>query len=76
VVEPSVAATKKVLHEALDFAFLDVDVTKNGKTFEVAQILEFKHVPFVFISGTPQEELPSDLRSVPFIRNPFLPGSD
>src|ERR1700730_2862018 len=41
VVEASVAATKKVLHEALDFAFLDVDVT-NGKTFEVAQILERK----------------------------------
>jgi DNA-binding response OmpR family regulator len=53
VVEASVAATKKVLHEALDFAFLDVDVT-NGKTFEVAQILERKRVPFVFISGSPR----------------------
>ncbi len=51
VVEASVAATKKVLHESLDFAFLDVDVT-NGKTFEVAQILERKRVPFVFISGS------------------------
>jgi CheY-like chemotaxis protein len=56
VVEASVAATKKVLQEALDFAFLDVDVT-NGKTFEVAQILERKHVPFVFISGSPQDQL-------------------
>ena len=73
VVETSVAATKKVLHEALDFAFLDVDVT-NGKTFEVAQILERKRVPFVFISGSPQEELPSDLRSVPFIPKPFYPA--
>jgi hypothetical protein len=35
VVEPSVAATKQVLHEAVDFAFLDVEVT-NGKTFEIA----------------------------------------
>src|SRR2546430_16332392 len=52
LVQSSVAATKKVLHEALDFAFLDVDVT-NGKTFEVAQILERKRVPFVFISGSP-----------------------
>jgi hypothetical protein len=56
VVEASVAATKKVLHETLDFAFLDVDVT-NGKTFEVAQILERKRVTFVFISGSPQEQL-------------------
>jgi two-component SAPR family response regulator len=70
VVEASVAATKEVLHEALDFAFLDVDVT-NGKTFEIAQILERKRVPFVFISGSPQEQLPSDLRGAPFIPKPF-----
>ena len=70
VVEPSVAATKKVLHEALDFAFLDVEVT-NGKTFEVAQMLERKHVPFVFVSGSPQEQLPFELRTVPFIPKPF-----
>jgi DNA-binding response OmpR family regulator len=57
VVEGSVAGTKEVLHEALDFAFLDVDVT-NGKTFEIARILERKHVPF-------------ELRSVPFIPKPF-----
>src|ERR1700737_4677018 len=42
VVEPSIAATKGVLHEALDFAFLDVEVT-DGMTFEIAQILERKH---------------------------------
>ena len=70
VVEASVAATKKVLHTALDFAFLDVDVT-NGKTFEIAQMLERKGVPFVFISGSPQEQLPSALRTVPFIPKPF-----
>jgi two-component SAPR family response regulator len=73
VVEASVAATKKVLHEALDFAFLDVDVT-NGKTFEIAKILERKRVPFVFISGSPQEQLPADLRSAPFIPKPFHPA--
>jgi DNA-binding response OmpR family regulator len=49
MVKVSVAATKKILHEALDFAFLDVDVT-NGKTFEIAQILERKHVPFAFMA--------------------------
>ncbi len=70
VVERSVADTKKVLDEALDFAFLDVDVT-NGKTFEIAQILERKHVPFVFVSGSPQDQLPFELRSVPFIPKPF-----
>jgi hypothetical protein len=52
--------------------FLASDVI-NGKT-EVAQILERKRVPFVFISGSPQEQLPSDLRSVPFIPKPFYPA--
>jgi two-component SAPR family response regulator len=70
VVEGSIAATKEILHEALDFAFLDVDVT-NGKTFEIARILERKHVPFVFVSASPQDQLPFELRSVPFIPKPF-----
>jgi two-component SAPR family response regulator len=50
MVEASVAATKKMLHDAVDFAFLDVNVT-DGKTFEIAQMLECKHVPFVFVSA-------------------------
>jgi two-component SAPR family response regulator len=73
VIEASVAAIKKVLHEALDFAFLDVDVT-NGKTFEIAEILERQHVPFVFISGSGQDQLPFELRSAPFIPKPFYPA--
>ena len=70
VVEGSIAASKEVLQEALDFAFLDVEVT-DGKTFEIAQILERKHVPFAFVSGSPQDQLPFELRSVPFIPKPF-----
>jgi two-component SAPR family response regulator len=70
VTEESVGAAKKVLHEALDFAFLDVDVTK-GKTFEIAEILELKHVPFAFVSSSSQDQLPIELRSVPFILKPF-----
>jgi len=58
------------LHKALDFAFLDIEVT-DGKTFEIAQILERKHVPFVFVSGAPRDQLPIELRSVPFIPKPF-----
>jgi len=52
---------------------LDVEVT-NGKTFEIAQTLERKGVPFAFVSGSRQEELPSDLRSAPFIPKPFYPA--
>jgi two-component SAPR family response regulator len=70
VVEPSVADTKKALLEPIDFAFLDVQVT-NGKTFEIALMLERKRVPFIFVSGSPQNELPSDLHAVPVISKPF-----
>jgi len=49
VAEGSVEVTKEILHAALDFAFLDVDVT-NGQTFEIAHILERERVPFVFMS--------------------------
>ena len=70
VTEASVGAAKKVLHEDLDFAFLDVDVTK-GKTFEIAEILERKHVPYAFISASRQDQLPLELRRAPFIPKPF-----
>jgi CheY-like chemotaxis protein len=73
VVEPSVAGTKNALRESVDFAFLDVQVT-NGKTFEIAHMLERKSVPFVFVSGSPQDQLPSDLHTVPFISKPFFPA--
>jgi two-component SAPR family response regulator len=73
VIEATIAGTKKTLLKDLDFAFLDVDVT-NGKTFEIAQILEGKNVPFVFVSASAQAELPAALRSSPFISKPFFPA--
>jgi DNA-binding LytR/AlgR family response regulator len=66
----SVASTKEVLDEPFDFAFLDIDVT-NGKTYEIAQILGKKRVPFVFVSGSLPADLPPALRAAPFIPKPF-----
>ena len=37
-------------------------------------VLERKHVPIAFVSGSPQEQLPSDLRSMPFIPKPCYPA--
>ncbi len=73
IAKGSVASAKKVLNEPLDFAFLDIDMT-NGKTFELAWLLERKGVPFVFTSGASQDELPDDLRILPFIPKPFRPS--
>jgi CheY-like chemotaxis protein len=68
----SVAAAKKILDD-LDFAFLDIDVT-NGKTYEIANLLERKHVPYAFVSGSRQTDLPFELQSAPFISKPFFPA--
>ena len=75
VTEKSVGAAKKVLHEALDFAFLDFDVTK-GKTFEIAEILELKHVPFVFVLSSSQDQLPNWAAQRPLHSKAFLCGAD
>jgi DNA-binding LytR/AlgR family response regulator len=66
----SVASAKEVLDKPFDFAFLDVDVT-NGKTYEIAQMLGEKRIPFVFASGSLPDDLPAELRDVPFIPKPF-----
>jgi two-component SAPR family response regulator len=70
LIEGSVSATKNIVEQPLDFAFLDINVT-DGKTFDVAKILQRKGVPFAFVSGYSQDDLPSDLRTAPFIPKPF-----
>jgi two-component SAPR family response regulator len=73
MVEASVEAAKKILHEVLDFAFLDVNIT-DGNTFEIAHMLERKRVPFFFVSASPREQLPSALQTAPFLPKPFYPA--
>jgi two-component SAPR family response regulator len=69
----SVARAKTLVDHSLDIALLDVDVT-NGKTFEVATLLRQSEVPFVFLSGSPRQELPEELRDAPFIAKPYAEG--
>jgi DNA-binding LytR/AlgR family response regulator len=70
IIKSSVAETKKVLDQEFDFALLDIDVT-NGKTYQVADLLGDKKVPFVFVSGSVKEHLPEHLRHIPFIAKPY-----
>jgi DNA-binding response OmpR family regulator len=64
IVKSSVVETKKIIDEPFHFALLDVDVT-NGKTYEIARILDGKRVPFVFVSGSDKGHLPPELRTSP-----------
>lgn len=58
------------LDDATDFAFLDVDLP-DGKSYELAARLEERRVPFAFVSGSRQGELPEGLRHAHFIPKPY-----
>ena len=73
IVKTSVKEAKAILEEVFHFALLDVDVT-NGKTYEIARMLDVKRVPYVFVSGSVKSHLPAELQDVPFIPKPFQPA--
>ena len=66
----TVAGARRAISDPPDFAFLDIDLP-DGKSFEVAACLEAAHVPFAFVSGSVQADVPADLRHAPFIPKPF-----
>ena len=70
IVKSSVREAKEVIGEVFHLALLDVDVT-NGKTYEIARLLDVKRVPYVFVSGSMKSHLPADLQNAPFIEKPF-----
>jgi DNA-binding NtrC family response regulator len=72
-VATSVQEARRVLGDAVfDAAFLDIDVL-DGKTFDLAQQLADRGMPFVFVSGARREDVPSPLRQVPFLPKPYDP---
>jgi DNA-binding LytR/AlgR family response regulator len=58
------------MSEPFDFAFLDIDV-KDGKSFEIAELLLDAGVPFVFVSGSRRSVVPPRLQGTPFVGKPF-----
>ena len=72
---PRFRRARQAMAAALDFAFLDIEVT-DGKTFEIARELRRRFgAPFVFVSGARPDRPPPDLRSAPFISKPFNSAS-
>jgi CheY-like chemotaxis protein len=67
----AVADARRRLAEGLDFAFLDVDVT-DGTSYDFARALTERGIPFAFVSGSRQSDLPPVLRNATFIAKPFL----
>lgn len=68
----SVAAAERAAAD-IDMAILDIDVM-DGTTYELARTLHRRHTPFFFVSASRREELPGELKAVPFIAKPYDPA--
>ena len=56
--------------EAIDMAVLDINL--NGqKSYPVADALEARSVPFVFLTGYSKDSLPSRYQTCPMLQKPF-----
>lgn len=66
----TVAEARRHIVDPPDFAFLDIDLP-DGKSFEVATVLEEGRVPFAFVSASTRNELPPHLRHAHFIAKPY-----
>jgi DNA-binding response OmpR family regulator len=59
--------------EGFDAAVLDVNL--GGQTvYPVAEVLDARRVPFVFVTGHGREALPSLFCGRPYLGKPFAPG--
>lgn len=58
------------LSEAVDFVFLDIDVA-DGTSYDLARLLRAKKIAFVFTSGSSADDIPDDLKDVPFLGKPY-----
>jgi CheY-like chemotaxis protein len=58
--------------EAIDFAILDVNLA--GETsYQVADVLRLRGVPFVFASGYDPGSLRADFHDIAVLRKPYMP---
>ena len=63
-------AMRRALDGRPDFAFLDVDLP-DGKSYELASRLTESHIPFAFVTGSRQGDVPEHLRHARFIPKPY-----
>ncbi|HQR88979.1 MAG TPA: response regulator [Caulobacter sp.] len=75
IVGPAMTAAEAVLAartEHIDFALLDVNL--DGETsFDAAEILRARGVPFAFVTGYGEQGVRVDLRDAPILSKPIDP---
>lgn len=67
------AAVRAVEDEVFDFALLDVNLGDGETSFETAEMLRSRGVPFAFVTGYGEQGVRSDLRDVPILSKPIDP---
>lgn len=70
-------ASAATISQALEFIYeqsfdaVILDINLNGaRSYEVAEALLTKQIPFVFCSGNSVRDLPKNLKNVPFLSKP------
>jgi len=66
----SIALAEKAIEGNVEFVLLDVNVL-DGCTFGLARELMARRIPFAITSGSNPNDIPMDLRLVPFISKPY-----
>lgn len=59
--------------EAFDFALLDVNLGDGETSFDTAETLRLRGVPFAFVTGYGAEGVRADLRDAPILSKPIDP---
>jgi DNA-binding response OmpR family regulator len=70
---PTVKDALKLLDTTgVDAAILDIGL-RNGLCFDVAHTLVARRVPFLFLTGSRRQVLPTNFRGVPIVHKPYEP---
>lgn len=59
--------------EDFDFALLDVNLGDGETSFDIAELLKGRGVPFAFVTGYGEQGVRADLRDVPVLSKPIDP---
>lgn len=76
IVGPVSSAREALLaaeRETFDFALLDVNLGDGETSFETAEILRARGVPFAFVTGYGEQGVRADLRDAPVLAKPIDP---
>lgn len=67
-------ALQQARDDSFDVAFIDINI-RGGKVFPVADILNSRDIPFIFVSGYAKWDIPDQHRSAPRLEKPFTKAS-